>query len=537
MPLRPLLALVLVLALPLPIAAAPVVPTSGTVSALGLVRIPASSLDLPGGPADWADVWAVERGEGWALVAADASDLARLDDAGIAWEWDWDGTMSLHAVPDLSCFATVDQVTAELGRVAAEHPDLVRLVDYGDSWRKTISGGTLGDDLLALRISDASTDGRVKPVLFVMSAIHAREMATAEISRELIRRLVSGFGHDPRITALLRETEVWIVPMANPDGRRKAETGLSWRKNVDDVAGCAVTSKVGVDLNRNSSHHWNEGGSSGNPCDETYRGTAAASEPEVASLEALFATLWTPRGSIDDAVPADEERTAGLMVTLHSYSQWILRPLGYRKAESANERALKAMGDRFADFTGYRSGISSIALYIASGATDDVVYGVYGVPAFTFEVGSAFFEKCDKVPALVEKNVTALLWGSHLAGRPYRKVFGPELELPSIVVVDERDAGVTVPVTANRGASGAEVARVVASIALPPDRSDRVFEVPGPQVNAAGMPLDIDLSGLAAGKHLLYVEAIGADGIAGPPGALWIQVGRPDGSGIPVDRR
>lgn len=536
MPLRPLLSLCLLLALPLPLAAVPAAPTSGPVSALGLVRIPAASLDLPGGPADWADVWAVEREEGWALVAADAVDLARLDAAGVSWEWDWEQTVSLHAVPDLSCFATVDEVVAELGRVAAEHPRLVRLVDYGDSWRRTISGGTLGDDLLAVRISDAATDDRPKPVFFVMSAIHAREMATAEISRELIRRLVAGFEQDPGITALLREAEVWVVPVANPDGRRKAETGLSWRKNVDDVAGCAVTSKVGVDLNRNSSHHWNEGGSSGNPCDETYRGPSAASEPEVAALEALFATLWTPRGTEDDTVPADEERTAGLMVTLHSYSQWILRPLGYRKAESANERSLKAIGDRFADFTGYRSGISSIALYIASGATDDVVYGIYGVPAFTFEVGSAFFEKCDKVPALVEKNVTALLWGSRLAARPYRKVFGPELELPGVVVVAEGDPAVTIPVSVNRGASGADVARVVASIDLPPDRSERVFEVSGPQVNAAGLLLDVDLSGLGAGKHLLHVEAIGADGIAGPPGALWIQVGRPDGS-VPLDRR
>ena len=69
-----------------------------------------------------------------------------------------------------------------------------------------------------------------------------------------------------------------------------------WRKNRRVNSG---TSCRGVDLNRNYNDHWNEarnkkknrtrhrlyaffkGGSSNNPCSETFHGAFAASEPET----------------------------------------------------------------------------------------------------------------------------------------------------------------------------------------------------------------------------------------------------------------
>ena len=53
---------------------------------------------------------------------------------------------------------------------------------------------------------------------------------------------------------------------ANPDGRKEAEAGLSWRKNTNENY-CGVTSTSrGADLNRNFAFHWGCcGGSSGSP--------------------------------------------------------------------------------------------------------------------------------------------------------------------------------------------------------------------------------------------------------------------------------
>ena len=62
-----------------------------------------------------------------------------------------------------------------------------------------------------------------------------------------------------------------------------------WRKNRRPASGC-----IGVDLNRNFGYQWNTGGSSGNPCSDTYHGGSAMSENEAKALE-KYATPkpWT----------------------------------------------------------------------------------------------------------------------------------------------------------------------------------------------------------------------------------------------------
>ncbi len=54
-----------------------------------------------------------------------------------------------------------------------------------------------------------------------------------------------------------------------------------WRKNRKPVGGNCF----GVDLNRNFGYQWNKGGSSSNPCSDTYHGGSAMSEPEALALQ------------------------------------------------------------------------------------------------------------------------------------------------------------------------------------------------------------------------------------------------------------
>ena len=131
-----------------------------------------------------------------------------------------------------------------------------------------------------------------KPVFFLMAAIHARELATGRDGAALRRALLAGYGKDPDATWLLDYTEIHVLPQANPDGRKKAEEGLLWRKNVNDGGSDTRRHLVrapGVDLNRNSSFKWNGcvGGScsSSDLCSATYHGVGPASEPETQALE------------------------------------------------------------------------------------------------------------------------------------------------------------------------------------------------------------------------------------------------------------
>lgn len=89
-------------------------------------------------------------------------------------------------------------------------------------------------------------------------------------------------------TWILDHHEVHLLLQANPDGRKKAETGLSWRKNTNTNYCGPTSNNRGADLNRNFTYSWNSTGgtgSSGNECDITYRGIGPASEAEVQAIE------------------------------------------------------------------------------------------------------------------------------------------------------------------------------------------------------------------------------------------------------------
>ena len=68
---------------------------------------------------------------------------------------------------------------------------------------------------------------------------------------------------------------------------------------------------MGTDLNRNYPFHWGGEGSSRDPCDETFAGPSALSEPESTSVTKL--------------ILANKSRMKAY-ITLHSYGQYFLYP-------------------------------------------------------------------------------------------------------------------------------------------------------------------------------------------------------------------
>ncbi|QNE22253.1 peptidase M14 [Kribbella qitaiheensis] len=106
--------------------------------------------------------------------------------------------------------------------VASAHPNLVKLYDIGDSWKKTKGQG--GHDIHALCITKLTTGDCAlnstgkKPKFVLHTQIHARELSTGELAYRWIDLLVTSYGKDPAITSLVDSRELWVVPMANPDG-------------------------------------------------------------------------------------------------------------------------------------------------------------------------------------------------------------------------------------------------------------------------------------------------------------------------------
>ena len=76
--------------------------------------------------------------------------------------------------------------------------------------------------------------------------------------------LVNNYGMDPDATWILDHHEIHLMLQTNPEGRKEAEAGTSWRKNTNENYCGATSSNRGADLNRNFAFQWDCcGGSSG----------------------------------------------------------------------------------------------------------------------------------------------------------------------------------------------------------------------------------------------------------------------------------
>ncbi|NUR64127.1 MAG: zinc carboxypeptidase, partial [Streptomyces sp.] len=183
--------------------------------------------------------------------------------------------MRLYDFPSAdSRYHNYAEMTSAINSAVSAHPDIVSQRVIGTSYQ--------GRNIVAIKISDnVATDESEPEVLFTHHQ-HAREHLTVEMALYLLDQLTSGYGTDSRVTNLVNNREIWIVPDLNPDGGEyDVATGSyrSWRKNRQPNSG---SSYVGTDLNRNWNYRWGCcGGSSGSTSSETYRGSAAESAPEV----------------------------------------------------------------------------------------------------------------------------------------------------------------------------------------------------------------------------------------------------------------
>src|SRR5206468_1539851 len=140
--------------------------------------------------------------------------------------------------------------------------------------------------------------------------------------------LAGGYGTNADATNLLNTTEIWVVPIVNPDGVDIVQQGGNsprlQRKNADDARGtCGGTGQLGVDLNRNNGNHWGGASTSSSPCSEVYKGPSPDSEVEDNALESLWRSLYPDKRGTSDTAPAPAD-TRGVFITMHSFSNLVL---------------------------------------------------------------------------------------------------------------------------------------------------------------------------------------------------------------------
>ena len=290
-------------------------------------------------------------------------------------------------IPGFSCYSTVEETFTRMDTIVSDHPSLAEVIDIGDSWEK-INGPGSGYDLRVLKLTNQNIV-EDKPKVFIMSAVHAREYTTAELNTRFAEHLVGQYPSNADIRWMLDHHELHLLLQANPDGRKQAETGILWRKNVN-TAYCAPNSNNrGADLNRNFPFQWAT--TTPDQCSDIYAGPSASSEPEVTALMNYVRTLFPDDRPEDITVPAPLDKP-GIFIDIHSFSELILWPWGITNNDAPNDAQFKAFGRRVAFFNDYRA-IPIHDLVVATGSSVDTAYGELGVASLAFELGYHFLPR------------------------------------------------------------------------------------------------------------------------------------------------
>ena len=216
--------------------------------------------------ARWLEPWEVHHDQGYLVVGVNQQQYDLLVTLGFRLEIDQELTTlvnkplvalpgQISGIPGYPCYRTVEETLATIDTLVTAYPTLASKVDIGDSWDKTAPDGSAGYDLIVLKLTNSAIPGP-KPKLFLMASIHAREYATAELITRFAEQLVTSYNTNADSKWLLDYHEIHLLLQSNPDGRKYAETGLSWRKNTNQNY-CSPTSNYrGADLNRNFSFQW-----------------------------------------------------------------------------------------------------------------------------------------------------------------------------------------------------------------------------------------------------------------------------------------
>ena len=296
------------------------------------------------------------------------------------YEVEYDGTNSWWYMPNYGGgdwhIGAVQALRARQYHSYAEIESGLRALESsGIAKVESIGVSVEGRQIWAIKISDdPSVDDENEPDILFVGLHHAREWISAEVPYYLAVNLVQIYESDESVKTLIDNSEIWIVPVLNPDGLEYSQhVDRMWRKNRRDNG----DGTSGVDLNRNYGYMWGlDSGSSGETSAPTYRGPHAFSEPETIAIRDLI---------------SDPDRDFQAALSYHSYGQLILYPWGYTDESASDSSVMSALAAEMSDLTLSVHGETytpqqSSQLYLTSGDLTDWVYGTTGVPAFTVEL-------------------------------------------------------------------------------------------------------------------------------------------------------
>jgi carboxypeptidase D len=322
---------------------------------------------------------------GWARVYVTQEEFSALQAAG--WEIGWipdeaaAAWKALHeaglkANDPLMAYHTFAEMTALLQGWATQYPEIMRLTSIGSSVQ--------GRALWMVKITDNPDVEEDEPEFKYIATMHGDEILGTEVMLDLIRRLLEGYGTDERLTNLVDETVIWIMPMMNPDGW---EASPPVRRNANNV-----------DLNRNFPR-W--ACTDANTTTGRQAETAAVMNWSATRFETLSANLHG--GEMVANYPLDECSTCNNFSCTVSISQ-------DDDVFQAVSRAYSFAHGRMWQSTEFVDGITNgAAWYPVYGGMQDWNYRYMGCMEITLELEDEKIPSLQRLPGLIAENREAVV--------------------------------------------------------------------------------------------------------------------------------
>ncbi|XP_036392182.1 carboxypeptidase D [Megalops cyprinoides] len=109
-------------------------------------------------------------------------------------------------------------LTRLLKSLAQKYPHIANLSSVGQSVQ--------GRELWVMRITqNAAADVPGKPKVKYVGNMHGDETVSRQVLVYLVEHLLTRYGEDPRVTELVNNTDIYIMPSMNPDGFEKSVEG------------------------------------------------------------------------------------------------------------------------------------------------------------------------------------------------------------------------------------------------------------------------------------------------------------------------
>ncbi len=143
--------------------------------------------------------------------------------------------VNIREITDWDFYPNYEAYESMMYQFEVDYPNICKIVNIG-----TLPSGR---KLLVARITDNLLAHENEPEFLYTSTMHGDETAGYVLMLRLIDYMLSNYGSNNRITDMIDNIEIWINPLANPDG--------TYAGGNNTVYGATRNNANGVDLNRN----------------------------------------------------------------------------------------------------------------------------------------------------------------------------------------------------------------------------------------------------------------------------------------------